>query len=51
MGITFAPVKLGFIPANRGFFSSELAAQMRDQSIKAMDAMYSSSVFLLPGNP
>ncbi|MEK6704045.1 MAG: L-fucose/L-arabinose isomerase family protein [Planctomycetota bacterium] len=30
------PVKLGFIPANRGFFSKELAASMRDQTIDAM---------------
>ncbi len=28
--------KLGFIPANRGFFSSELAAKMRGQAIQAM---------------
>ncbi len=32
-------VKLGFIPANRGFFSSELAATMRDRSIAAMKAL------------
>jgi L-fucose isomerase-like protein len=30
------PIKLGFIPANRGFFSKELAAKMRDETIKAM---------------
>ncbi|HEY3783293.1 MAG TPA: hypothetical protein VGL56_19610 [Fimbriimonadaceae bacterium] len=30
------PTKLGFIPANRGFFSSVLAAKMRRQSIEAM---------------
>jgi L-fucose isomerase-like protein len=30
------PVKLGFIPANRGFFSAELAAVMRGQTIEAM---------------
>ncbi|MHB1038296.1 MAG: L-fucose/L-arabinose isomerase family protein [Pirellulales bacterium] len=27
---------IGFIPANRGFFSAELAAKMRDQTIQAM---------------
>ena len=32
-------VKLGFIPANRGFFSKELAAKMRDETISAMRAM------------
>jgi L-fucose isomerase-like protein len=36
--MSFAPGKptLGFIPANRGFFSKELAAKMRDQTIEAM---------------
>ena len=29
-------VKLGFIPANRGFFSDALAARMRSQTIKAI---------------
>jgi L-fucose isomerase-like protein len=33
-----AGIKLGFIPANRGFFSSELAAKMRGQAITAMRA-------------
>ena len=32
-----APLTLGFIPANRGFFSSELAAEMRGQTIQAME--------------
>jgi len=32
-------IKLGFIPANRGFFSSELAARMRGQTIEAMQAL------------
>ena len=32
------PLKLGFIPANRGFFSSELAAQMRGETIAALQA-------------
>jgi len=31
-------VKLGFIPANRGFFSDRLAAQMRAETIKALRA-------------
>ncbi|MFP4105804.1 MAG: L-fucose/L-arabinose isomerase family protein [Phycisphaerae bacterium] len=31
-------VKLGFIPANRGFFSDELAAEMRAQTIEAMES-------------
>ena len=35
----FQPVKLGFIPANRSFFSSELAAKMRAQAIQAMQAV------------
>ncbi len=29
-------VKIGFIPANRGFFSDKLAAQMRNQTVKAL---------------
>jgi L-fucose isomerase-like protein len=32
-------IKMGFIPANRGFFSSELAAQMRGETIAAMQAL------------
>jgi L-fucose isomerase-like protein len=32
-------VKLGFIPSNRGFFSKELAAKMRDQTITVLRAM------------
>ncbi len=32
-------VKIGFIPANRGFFSKELAAKMRDETILAMKAV------------
>ena len=31
-------VKLGFIPANRGFFSDKLAAKMRGQTVKAIRA-------------
>ncbi|MBN2473359.1 MAG: L-fucose/L-arabinose isomerase family protein [Pirellulales bacterium] len=30
-------ITLGFIPANRGFFSSELAAKMRKQTVAAME--------------
>lgn len=30
------PITLGFVPANRGFFSAELAAKMRQQTIDAM---------------
>lgn len=29
-------VTIGFIPANRGFFSDELAARMRAQTIRAL---------------
>ena len=32
-------VKLGFIPANRGFFSKELAAKMRDETIRVMQRL------------
>ncbi|HCE00114.1 MAG TPA: fucose isomerase, partial [Armatimonadetes bacterium] len=32
-------IKLGFVPANRGFFSSALAAKMRGQAIDAMSAL------------
>lgn len=32
------PVRLGFVPANRGFFSQELAAKMRLETIAAMKA-------------
>jgi L-fucose isomerase-like protein len=32
-------IKLGFIPANRGFFSSELAAKMRGQAVQVMKSM------------
>ncbi len=31
------PVKIGFLPANRSFFSSELAAKMRKEVIVAME--------------
>lgn len=30
---------LGFIPANRGFFSSELAAKMRGEAVEAMEKL------------
>jgi len=32
-------IKIGFIPANRGFFSKELAAKMREETVKAMEAL------------
>ncbi len=37
MPIEQAPVTLGFLPANRGAFSDELAFKMRDQAITAME--------------
>ena len=39
--MSFQPEKtaLGFIPANRGFFSSELAAKMRKQAVDAMELL------------
>ncbi len=33
------PARIGFIPANRGFFSSELAAKMRGETITAMEKL------------
>jgi len=32
-------IKIGFIPANRGFFSSELAAKMRGETVEAMQKL------------
>ena len=32
-------ITLGFIPANRGFFSSELAAKMREEAVDAMQKL------------
>ncbi len=32
-------VKLGFIPANRGFFSDKLAAQMRGETLKVLESL------------
>ncbi|MHC4403480.1 MAG: L-fucose/L-arabinose isomerase family protein [Planctomycetota bacterium] len=39
--MSFQPsnVTLGFIPANRGFFSAELAAKMRGQAVDAMKGL------------
>lgn len=37
--VKLPPTKLGFVPANRGFFSSELAAKMRGQAIDAMQKL------------
>lgn len=39
MGVQLKPIKLGFIPANRGFFSSVLAAKMRRQTIETLTAL------------
>jgi L-fucose isomerase-like protein len=39
MTVQLPKAKIGFIPANRGFFSSELAAKMRDETIAAMEKM------------
>ncbi|HUT09989.1 MAG TPA: L-fucose/L-arabinose isomerase family protein [Thermoguttaceae bacterium] len=36
MSVPVQKIKIGFIPANRGFFSSELAATMRGQTVEAM---------------
>ena len=35
-GMRLKTIKLGFIPSNRGFFSKELAAKMRDQTIDVL---------------
>ncbi len=32
-------IRIGFIPANRGFFSSELAAKMRNETVDAMQRL------------
>ena len=37
MSISSEKPKLGLIPANRGFFSSELAAKMRGETIAASE--------------
>jgi L-fucose isomerase-like protein len=39
MSLQLKPVKLGFIPANRGFFSSALAAKMRRQTIETLESL------------
>jgi len=41
-------VALGFIPANRGFFSAELAAKMRQQTVDAMTRLGVSVVVPSP---
>jgi L-fucose isomerase-like protein len=43
-------VKLGFIPANRGFFSDKLAAQMRGETIKALKAAGADVVVPAPAD-
>jgi L-fucose isomerase-like protein len=40
-------VKIGFVPANRGFFSQELAEQMRNRCIKVMEEL--GIEFVVPG--
>ena len=35
MSVNLKKSTLGFIPANRGFFSAQLAAKMRKQTIEA----------------
>jgi len=44
-----ANMKIGFIPANRGFFSSELAAAMRSETIDAMRQLALDPVVLEDG--
>ncbi len=39
MSVNLKKITLGFIPANRGFFSAQLAAKMRKQTIEAMEAI------------
>jgi len=39
MSVLSEKPKIGFIPANRGFFSSELAAKMRQETIAAMEKL------------
>ena len=39
MSFQQSKIKLGFVPANRGFFSAELAAKMRGQAIQAMQKL------------
>lgn len=36
MPLSFPPVRLGFVPANRAGFSDSLAAAMRDEAVEAM---------------
>ncbi len=36
MSVVQSKIKLGFVPANRGFFSKELAAKMRQETIDVM---------------
>jgi L-fucose isomerase-like protein len=42
-------VKLGFVPANRGFFSSRLAAEMRDRTVEALESLGVDVVVPKPG--
>ena len=48
MSIPIQKTRIGFIPANRGFFSSELAAKMRGETVAAMEKLGLEVV--VPGN-
>jgi len=39
MSVQQQPIRLGFVPANRGFFSAELAAKVRRQAVEVMRDM------------
>ena len=39
MSVPMQKARIGFVPANRGFFSSELAAKMRAETIAAMEKL------------
>ena len=39
MSVVDPKTTIGFIPANRGFFSSELAAKMRNEAVEAMQKL------------
>ncbi len=39
MSVPSQKMTIGFVPANRGFFSAELAAKMRDETITAMEKL------------
>lgn len=39
MTVELSKATIGFVPANRGFFSSQLAMKMRDQAVDAMEKL------------